>query len=322
MKKRTKKLKNNVNNKGAYGETTDITAAAKWFLEKVDGQNNRYRIYTKLNGSNQYMRNTTGNEMGLTDDSSLAAQFDITQAATCKFYFELAGQGKWLQHSGSGSGIRLWTDNNNDTNSRISLTYVSSTEYPDDPYGLNGKSYGIINYRGGTSAAALLDQQKSNNNHVMAAQSVQVRVDPIKKTSGDLVIAKDSDIPFWTITNLQNDVYTLTADDGRYLRIQNSEVTITATRDEYCELKIIPCEGEDDAGKIRIANCDGYELNIKDGKVNNGFYARNTYTGPDNRMTLIEPSDVYDDDDFVEYTAKKVSVSDTEKVVNGSCVVV
>ncbi|MGX8773524.1 MAG: SpaA isopeptide-forming pilin-related protein [Bacillota bacterium] len=315
-------FKNTINNKGAYHETTDITAAAKWFLEKVSGQNNRYRVYTVLSGSNQYMRNTTGNEMGLTDNSSLAAEFDITEDSAGKFLFKLVGANKWLQHSGSGSGIRLWTDADNTTNSRISLTYVSSTEYPNDPYGLDGKSYGIINYRGGTSAAALLDRLKSNNNYRMEAQSVQVRVDPIKKTSGDLVIAKDSDIPFWTITNLHNDIYTLTAADGRYLRIMNNEVTVTSTKDEYCELKIIPCEGEENAGKIRIANCDGYELNINGGKVSNGFYARINYTGPDNRMTLIELSDVYDDDDFVEYTAKKVSVSDTEKVTNGSCVVI
>ena len=46
------------------------------------------------------------------------------------------------------------------------------------------------------------------------------------------------------------------------------------------------------------------------------------YTGPDSRMTLIAPSDVYDDNDFVDYTAKKVSVSDTAKVHNGQTVIV
>ena len=317
-------FENTVKSGGVYEETGEITAAAAWFFEKVAGQN-QYRIYTEENGAIKYMYNTTGNEMGLTTDSAQASAFEISNDVDYKFLIKLAGAKKWLQHSGSGQGIRLWSDTNNVANSRISMTYVSSAEeMPDDPYGLDGKSYGIINYRGGTEATALLAKTKSNNNYRMDAKSVQVRIDPIKKSSGNLVIAKDEEIPFWTFSKLSKDIYTLsTKDNGttKYLRIEGDSATVTTSPDAYCEFKVVPCDGEN-TGKIRIVGSNGYELNNNGGKASNGFYGRSGYTGPDSRMTLIAPSDVYDDNDFVDYTAKKVSVSDTEKVYNGQTVVV
>lgn len=311
--------------------TTDKTSAALWYFEPT-GSAHEYYLYTLVGGEKKYIKVKNDNSTFLYafGDDADPTVFTANLFGGSEGVFLLSCrdiENAALNYSGTNSGFKCYKNQGifSNVDCRFTLTYPPA--YDADPYNLDGKTYGIINYRGGTSATALQAEQMTNNVYNLKALSTQVRVDPIKKDSGNLVITKNEEdtISLWTFENESGDIYTLKSGD-KYLRIayptpQNSGTTVTTEKDQFCKFKIIPCTG-DDAGKIRIANCDGYELNNYEGKASNGFYARNSYSGPDNRMALVEESQIYDDDDFVEYTARKVSVSDTVHVTNGSQIVI
>ena len=142
-----------LNNKGALIESSESGDAAEWYFEKVSGADNTYYIYTLDNGVKQYIRQkNNGNEIEL---AASGTAFNLSDSPTAnKFYFKHSSQTRYLQHSGSGEGIRFWTDNNNGTNSRIFITEAASVRPNDDPYGLDGQTYGIAYNDESVTAAA------------------------------------------------------------------------------------------------------------------------------------------------------------------------
>ena len=120
-----------ITSKGVYEETTDVASASTWYFEQVSGYTDRFYVYTKISGENYYMYNDTGsgaNFMGLSTTSK--GIFVVSYAQDGKFYFKLSTGNKWLQHSKGGGGIRLYTDNLNDYNSRFVLTYKVNAIVP------------------------------------------------------------------------------------------------------------------------------------------------------------------------------------------------
>ena len=143
---------NELNTNSAFIENTSSGQADGWYFEPT-GVDNQYYIYTYVEGVKKYITNPSGNLAGLADTNG--TKFDLEDAGNGKFYFKKAGASLWLQHSGSGSGIRFYTDNKNAANSQISIAYASSFVLPDDPYGLNGKTYGIAYHNDTATSAAL-----------------------------------------------------------------------------------------------------------------------------------------------------------------------
>ena len=135
--------------KGVYEENENMQGGSTWYFEQVSGYTDRYYIYTKIDNDNYYMYNDTGagaNFMGLSTTTKSA--FIISLAVDNKFYFKLATANKWLQHSKSGGGIRLYTDNTNAENTQFTITYKVNAIVP---YGTltiteNG-TYDISNYK-------------------------------------------------------------------------------------------------------------------------------------------------------------------------------
>ncbi len=116
----------------------------------MSGYTDRFYIYALINNEKQYIFNDTSagaNFLGLSTTSK--AIFQMDSAADYKFYFKISTGNKWLQHSGSGGGMRLYTDKNNAANSQITFTYQQNAIVP---YGTltiteNGE-YDVTNYKG------------------------------------------------------------------------------------------------------------------------------------------------------------------------------
>lgn len=146
----TQYVTNTVNtSNGIYEENASISSASSWYFEQISGYTDRYYIYTKINNENYYMYNNTSsgaNFMGLS--TTTKSSFTVSLAVEGKFYFKLSSGNKWLQHSNSGGGIRLYTDNKSAANSQFTITYKTNAIIP---YGTltiteNG-TYNITNYK-------------------------------------------------------------------------------------------------------------------------------------------------------------------------------
>lgn len=138
-----------ISGKGALVETSSYDGASKWYLEQVSGYTDRFYIYSKINGAVNYIfhnSTTNANFIGLSTTTKTA--FIVSSPADYRFYFKLSTGNRWLQHSKSGGGLRLYTDINNAYNSQLSFTYQQNAIVP---YGTltiteNG-TYDVYNYK-------------------------------------------------------------------------------------------------------------------------------------------------------------------------------
>ncbi|MBQ6382563.1 MAG: hypothetical protein IJJ42_03045 [Clostridia bacterium] len=303
-----------VNGNGALTETTDINAAATWYFEKAGESANEFYIYTLVNNEKKYIQQKSAGsaEIKLSDSGTV---FAASVAVSGLFYIKHAGEDMWLQHSGSGKGIRLYKSKDNTGNSRIKFTFIKPQESSEDPYGFDGKAYGIMNYTGTTSAYAMMAEMAKNNKG-LKRQSMLIRSDPMDPNR-TLYVAKNSSMPLWEIHHVSDDAYTLTY-NGQYLRMDGTAVTLTETADAYCKLRIVPGTGNR-AGKIQIIGVSANKA-LQMGDNNNGF-APAGVSNNNNQWHNFAALSVYDESDFIEYTAYKVGASDTVNVANGNQVV-
>ncbi|MBQ9156753.1 MAG: hypothetical protein IJ137_08230 [Eubacterium sp.] len=304
-----------LNNNKCFVETGDSRAASGWYFEPVgENVNNQYYIYTYIEGAKEYVTNPSGNFVGFSDKADTV--FELSQAAEGLFYIRKLNQNLWLQHSNGGGGIRFYTDNNNTVNTRITLTYASSFVLEKDPYGLDGRTYGIAFHDDSVNAAALTwESQLSGSQTRLAGQDMLMRPD-VLDNDGILLVANDSQIRQWTFRSISEDKYYLmTAENGtaRYLTIRGTSVSLSDSPDEtYSVITATPGTGTF-AGKWHFT-VGGYSLNLPSGTA--GGFNGATGSGAATWMNLVEKS-VLNDDDFNLYSARKVSVSDNELAYNG-----
>ena len=125
----------------------------------------------------------------------------------------------------------------------------------------------------------------------------------------------------WKFISVGGDRYYLTTEtDGtvRYLSIGNGDMGLLEMPDATCVINVMPGTGTY-SGKYRFT-CEGRSINLHSGKAANGFCVYSD-AGPNEWMYLVEESSLQDDD-FVSWSASKVSVSDTVNVTNGSQVII
>ncbi len=303
-----------LNTKGCFVETGSYSAAAVWFFEPAGSG---YRLYTNVNGEKLYLKNTTGNEVGLSANSATAILVTSVGDSSGKFYLQASGASKWLQHSNGGGGVRFWTDNNNATNSQFTITYASSLNVPDDVYRLDGKNCGIAYNNNSTVAAALMsDAKTSGSQQRLTGLDLTIRPDVLTH-SGNLLVAQDSDAVFWTFHIVDTDKYQITTTvDGetRYLTLSGTSLTLTDEPDANGGSVFTATPGTGaNSGKWQFSQ-GNRALNFT-GSAANGFNGGSV--GNETAwMNLLEKS-VLTEDDFQTYTAKKVSVSDNDNVYDG-----
>ncbi len=306
-----------LNGNSCFIESNDSGSAATWYFEVVNSSAGTYRIYTMVGGVKRYVKNTSGNLVGLADDGSV---FQVTKVGDSTFRFKLNGADKWLQHSKSGGGIRFYTDQNNAANCDITLTYASSYTLGFDPYGLNNKTYGIAYQDESVTAVALTpDAKVSGNNQRLDGADMLMRPD-VLNNDGVLLVSKDSDITDWTFHCIDENNYQITTKvDGqvKYLTFDGTNVTLEDTPDETKSVfAATPGTGEY-SGKWHFTS-GGHSLNLAG--ATSGFNAK---TGNDKTtwMNLVERSNM-PEEDFNLYKARKVSISDENNVYDGQQVIV
>ena len=298
--------------KRLFRTTPLVTSASEWTFVPA-GAENCYRISTEIDGTVFYITNPSGNYAGLSESEGDGCVFSVSGAPGGRFYLKISGQNKWLQYSNGGGGFRFWTDNNDANNPRIFLTYASSSELEDDVYGLDGKTYGILCYSDGTYGEALMAETAGNGK--LSSLRMRVRV-PLNGDEG-MYVAHDADMTFWTFSCDHSDRYRISTTvngERKYLGIGENGLILT-DEENAGSIQVSPGSGAD-TGKIMLS-ADGLQVSF------NGTSAFETSQdrGATEWLSLAERSELTEDS-FIVYSAQKVSVSDTERVKNGSKIII
>ena len=311
-----KYISGSLNGNSAFVEVSDYSNAAAWYFEPAGSD---YYIYTYIDGVKNYLKNTSGNLAGLSTAPETA--MTVTPDGAGRFLIKVSGANKWLQHSGSGNGVRFYTDHNNAANSQLALTYVSSTQLEDDPYDLDGKTYGIA-YSDDTSTAVGMSATEITSDGKARLQGVDMTIRTnVLGEDGLLLEAVDADVPLWTFHNVAGAQYYITTQaDGqtKYLTIANGEVTLRDQPDPVASFITVSAGTGANAGNWHFT-ANGQSLNCL-GTAARGFSGA-TGSGAATWMKLMDES-VLTDDDIYLYSAEKVSLADRDQVPDGAQVVI
>ncbi len=314
--------------KPATSDPDAASGAEKYYFEKVENTENQFRVYCMDETNKKYIRQS-GNSLTLTDglqpdSNSATSTFTIDLFPGSNSTFRMLGKDGYywnMQGGNNGNGFCAYNEAT-DTNARIQLEFL--IEIDDDPYHLDGKTYGIAYQNNSSTAAALTAEARpvSSGSTQERLLGLDMSIKPdVLSNDGILLEAEDNDIQEFTFRSQGEDYYYITAEsDGqtKYLTIRGSSITLENEPDDiYSRIKAIPGTGSNE-GKWHFT-VNGYSLNYT-GSPSDGFNAA-TGSGRTTWMNLVEKS-VIEDNDFMSYSARKVSVSDEENVHDGSQVII
>lgn len=321
-KNKSKYFSSTVNSKGALEEKNNKAEASIWYFEKTDG-GNTYYIYTLINNEKKYIKQKSGNEINLdstgTPITIIGSDDNKTNTPFC---LKHSTQTRYLQHSNGGGGIRFYENNNDATNSRITISYVQPPTVDDDPYNLNGKTFSIVYYNEGITGAGMLASETIKDSRTRLLATTLLVKPSVLDNAGELLVAPDIDLDTWTFESQGGKNFHITTQQGgtkKYLSLDGNNVHLIDTPDETALIKVETGTGSN-AGKYNLS-VGNYSLALMGGNVSNGFVS-STDKNDISWLTLVEKDNILDDEQFQVYTAKKVSVSDTASVYDGQKLII
>lgn len=284
--------------------------AVKYYFEQVEGSSDKVYAYCYADDgvTKQYVYNNNNNSLYFTDEEHKTA-FTVSLNGS-GFQFN---NGAWywnMQGGANGSRFCSW-NSAGDANNYMNLWY--SSDIPEDPYDLNGTSYGLMNWNGGVAGKALMGSETGSN---LVAKSLTTM-----STTNDkkhLFVPNDSEISMWTFQWAEEDKYYLTTVvDGstKYLRMDGDGLSLVSEPDESCKIQVVPGTGTR-LGQLCLKS--GNTTLTYSGSIEEGFTV-NGSAGSE-WLYLVDLSELTSEY-FMTYTAEKVSVSDPA-VTTGSKVIV
>jgi fibro-slime domain-containing protein/LPXTG-motif cell wall-anchored protein len=330
-------------------KTTTIDSAARYYFEATDPdeQGNSFYIYTyDDNGNKKYANMTIASNKGVFSfDEEATTKYIVDiytegteeTPATFHIYNRTAANVYYTWHFNTDFEVARNSKGNGD---KIILTKIGDNETaPSDPYGLDGQSLGIIWNTNDTSGSGMLSSAgtssvtvtltdedgniiKDENNknvtvketiNVLKNKSTTVRIDPVSRTNR-VFVAQNSDITMWTFACCGPAQYYITAvvnGQLKYVRFDDTDnhgnsdkgISLVDTPDERCKITVTEGTGTY-SGKYKLSS-NGRTLYNNNG---NFYTVLDSQNGSNVWMYFAEQSNL-NDDDFVVYTAKKVSVS-------------
>ena len=221
--------------------------------------------------------------------------------------------GYYWNQQGDENGKGFAAYNQDNKGSKIAFWHKQASGLTEDPYGFNGKSYGLMSWNGAASGKAMMASSATANTLDAKALTVMTH----KSNNEDkLFVPNDSDITLWRFTWVEDDFYTLSATvDGsaKYLQISPDGLTLS---DTPAQLQLLPGTGIH-AGQISLT-ANGKTLTYS-GQASTGFNVGGSVGSE--WLYLVDLSELTQDY-FRIYSAQKVSISDTQSVADGARVIV
>ena len=296
----------------------NASGAVKYYFEPQGNTGNKYKVYCNTNGGKLYVKQS-GNSLNLVSEAD-ASVFTISDFPNAEKTFRILGTNNYywnMQGGNNGSAFAAY-NNATDTNARIQFEYYR--DIPDDPYNLDGKTYGIVHHKGEITATSMEAKEVTNSTSCLVGEKMTIRPD-VLNNDGLLILSSEDDITQWTFHNIEKDKYYITAEvEGvtKYLTITGNNITLETVPDPVnSQIMAVPGSGTH-AGKWHFG-VGGRNLFLPNG--DNTYFNTNSGNSDYSWMSLVETS-VLTNDDFGTYSAKKVSISDNTKVYDKQKVII
>ena len=291
--------------------------AVKYYFESADeNSTDKYYIYCKKNNTDHYLKITAvkGQNMrgGLTlvTDKSDSTIFTLSETSDGFRCSGTADNKKYYLNRNTrnpGNGVIASYTDGNDKNVVILQCHYYAGAIKNDPYKLNGKSYGLMNQTTDTLGDSLMADADNNSLSLMTLL--------VRRESGSstFYVSDNTDATIWTFHSVSEDLYSLSADvsgQTKYLKI-NDDGSLSL-EDEPFSVKVTPHSTAND-GRIMLSagNNTIYFYNDENG-TDSGFRAKNNILQTDQVwLNFVKISDLYKED-YVTFTANKVGVSDVD----------
>ncbi|MBQ8978721.1 MAG: hypothetical protein IJ080_03045, partial [Oscillospiraceae bacterium] len=178
----------------------------------------------------------------------------------------------------------------------------------DDPYGLDGLTYGLVYTADDVSGTALMADDMTTTVKLYRLVSHNKDDSSVTKI---LYVPQESDITEWTFANISEDSYTLCADTGKYLTVNGTELVLS--------------DDEKDASKFTVVHKDG-KIGLKCGGKYVTYTEGSGYglseTAADAVYLDLTEKTVLTENDNITYTADRISVSDGVNAKDGAELIV
>jgi len=180
------------------------------------------------------------------------------------------------------------------------MYFAGGSEVTDDPYMLDGKTYGLMSYMGGPTGNAFTADVTGS---AVTLYDTVVRTG----TKHDSVYVTDNeDITLWTFHNDSGDQYRLSANVGgetKYLKLTSEGLSLVSES----EASLIQAV-TNDSGKIRLTS-GGAALAFNG---STGFTADNSGApGDSSLLSFVVPSEL-SENDLVTYNASKIAITEAQ----------
>ena len=321
--------------------TTDKSAAVLFYFKKIEGTDDKFNIYyldgednpvymytQKKDSSGFYFSNVineTDNFVFTAKKSEWGDTFYF-RARTSKepddkqnyWYFggtNLTTNRQFtngdIDTKNNTASVLVRKSENDDKNTLFSLTFPSNDSGIGDS--LDGKTYGLMNYTGGTHGYALMADSTVHS-------LVELVTHPSKTSDGiTLYVDEGSEVTRWTFHSQTNGKYTLSAAVGsetKYLAADGDNLTLTSSADAAAEFDVIP--GSDNKLQFKTGGKYITFTSNDSGEETVNSFVLSTSTSANTQLNLIDFATLTDKD-YISYSADRVSVSDVE---NGDKVIV
>ena len=308
----------------------DPTLAEMYYFQRVPGDQEQYYLYYKDDqGGFHYVKLTGETNAEFVSSAANATAFSIESCGSDgpnRFYlsFKQGGTTYYLNlrkgDSGQGFSGSTFGKPQKDKGSMFYLCKYFTSE--NDPYGLDGKTTGIILMKNSTDYSVIELTNTALDDTALTAKEHPLNGNPLDPDQA--LIYADGDLSQWTFESIGGKEYYLkTTVDGqtKYLRLTETGAMLVDTPDNNCKITATVGTGSN-AGKYRFSCTEsGTSLALNNGGTANGFGAT-TSTGSANAWFKLADLSVLQEDDLVSYVAKKVSISDRSRIKNGSKVVI
>ncbi len=291
----------------------DYKAAAYYFEDLTVSENGKsatcYIYCLDADGETKRYVNNNEKSLGFGAKTLFLVTLDndgfIIKNNTANYYWNEQGGASWSgSTNGKNQSFAAW-----ETGTKLYL--YSNIPLKDNAYQLDGKTFGIMNYEGGSVGNALMA------NETKTFEKLAQLVSRNKDDASDikmLYVSDDSDITEWTFSIVNKNFYTISATVNgavKYLKSDGTSLSLVNDSDDATAFKYSPKDNTD--GSFTLSD-NGKYLSFDQ---TNGF----TMSAEASVLYFVKKTKL-NNTDSITYTANRISVSDGEQACDGKEVIV